>query len=87
MEVEHYKHDRWENGGEADSPVREVRLKALILKEQATCDQKTAKHLDTKASCQFGTSLNARMSFCFETKDSSPPQATVSHRFKSASAA
>jgi hypothetical protein len=36
MHVQDAKQHRWENGAALDSPVREAKLKALFLKEQAT---------------------------------------------------
>jgi hypothetical protein len=81
MHVLDAKQHRWENGAALDSPVREAKLKALFLKEQATWEtivkalplpdssKQTADGQDQNKSSpvlslSFGTSLNARMSYC-----------------------
>jgi hypothetical protein len=83
MNQEHNCHPqgRWGNGAAADSPLREARIKALILKEQVTTleklqripvPEKNHQQVMKRSFMAFDISLNDRMSCCLSINDKAP---------------
>jgi hypothetical protein len=75
---------RWGNGAVADSPVREARIKALMLKEQATRELATTAlpilsiTLEFKSlHTSFDSCPNSRMSRGLSKMDTSPPSLPI----------
>jgi hypothetical protein len=75
QELQQKQSGRWENGAISDSPLREVRIKALILKEQASTSEKMTprkQRKQIKDSLAFDLSLHGSMSHDMSVEDKAP---------------